>query len=60
MHVACRTEARIRLGLRRVLPLEQYLLRIVGAQLVQAPAETLLLQCGLEKIRAGVGHRDQT
>ena len=60
-HVAGRTEARLRLGVRIVLPLERDLQGVVGARIGQAPAEALLLQRRMEEVRARVGprHPDQ-
>ena len=40
-----------------VLSLDQYLSCSIRAQLTEASSETLLLQCGLEEIRARMGHR---
>ena len=58
MHVAGRSQARLRLGVRIVLSLEFNPEGCVSAQVCKTLVETLLLQCGLEEVRTGLGLYD--
>ena len=56
--VAGGVEARLRLGLRGVLPVELDLPGGRGAPIVKAQAEALFLQCRVEEVRGGLGFGD--